>query len=63
MTGAGFEPASANTEDLKSSPLDRSGIQSCRLAPFFCGYDFMFFLGFLGFYYFYDFLWVEGGIT
>ena len=37
MTGAGFEPASANTEDLKSSPLDRSGIQSCRLVPFFCG--------------------------
>ena len=37
MTGAGFEPASANTEDLKSSPLDHSGIQSCRLVPFFCG--------------------------
>ena len=63
MTGAGFEPASANTEDLKSSPLDRSGIQSCRLVPFFVVYDFMIFLGFFRFYYFYDFLWVEGGIT
>ena len=28
MTGAGFEPASANTEDLKSSPLDHSGKMS-----------------------------------
>ena len=34
MTGAGLEPASANTEDLKSSPLDRSGIQSGGVAPF-----------------------------
>ena len=35
MTGAGFEPASANTEDLKSSPLDLSGIQSVGFTPIF----------------------------
>ena len=33
MTGVGFEPTSANTEDLKSSPLDHSGIQSGGLVP------------------------------
>ena len=33
MTGVGFEPTSANTEDLKSSPLDHSGIQSGGLCP------------------------------
>ena len=26
MLGVGFEPTSANTVDLKSTPLDRSGI-------------------------------------
>ena len=26
MPGVGFEPTSANTVDLKSTPLDRSGI-------------------------------------
>ena len=36
MTGVGFEPTSANTEDLKSSPLDRSGIQSGGLVPLKC---------------------------
>ena len=26
MKPVGFEPTSANTDDIKSSPLDRSGI-------------------------------------
>ena len=29
MLGVGFEPTRANTEGLKSSPLDHSGIQAC----------------------------------
>ena len=28
MSGVGFEPTRANTADLKSAPLDRSGIQT-----------------------------------
>ena len=28
LLGVGFEPTRANTDDLKSSPLDHSGIQS-----------------------------------
>lgn len=28
MTAVGFEPTSTNTDDLKSSPLDRSGTLS-----------------------------------
>ena len=28
MTGVGFEPTRCDAADLKSAPLDRSGIQS-----------------------------------
>ena len=48
MSGVGFEPTRANTADLKSAPLDHSGIQTCGVSPFFCFFSvFLFFLFFV----------------
>ena len=35
MSIVGFEPTRANTDDLKSSPLDHSGIQAVYQLTFF----------------------------